>query len=337
MAWYDIPGVEQDVAISTRVRFARNIDGYPFPSRLDAVKAREMIGKVGQIMDKNGFQKLDFADVSRLTAESLVEKRYASPHFVRQSNPHALFLNEPCNLAVMVCEEDHLRIQCIQPGLSLQDALEGADKIEQLLDNAFEISFDGKLGYLTACPTNVGSAMRASVMLALPVLTDTGRIESMARSLEGMGLVLRGMFGEGSGAPCGMYQISNRPTPGVTEEEILEQLSSAVQRLIDAERNMRESRYGADPDGLLDACRRAEGALRHAHILSAGELLSLSGRLRAGIALGILPHIRMEALNALLVKAMPATLTLSADPHPKNDRERDILRAKMVQEGLFGA
>lgn len=337
MAWYEIPGVEQDIAISTRVRFARNIDGYPFPSRLDAVKARELIGKVGQLLDKNGFLRLDFADVSRLTAESLVEKRYASPHFVRQSNPHALFLNEPCNLAVMICEEDHLRIQCIQPGLALQDALEGADKIEQLLDNAFEISFDGKLGYLTACPTNVGSAMRASVMLALPVLTELGRIEAMARSLESMGLVIRGMFGEGSGASCGMYQVSNRPTPGVTEEETLEQLSSGVQRLIQAERNTREGRYGADPDGWLDVCHRAEGTLRHAHILTASELLSLSGKLRVGIALGILPHIRMEALNTLLVTAMPATLTLSADPHPKNNRERDILRAKTVQEGLFGA
>lgn len=337
MSWYEIPGVDQDVAISTRVRFARNIAGYPFPSRLDAPRAKEIIGKAASVLEKNGFIKVEFSDISRLMAESLVERRYVSPLFVKESLPHALFLNEPCNLAVMVCEEDHLRIQCIQPGLSLKDAYEGAEKIEGLFDSAFELSFEERLGYLTACPTNIGTAMRASVMLALPVLTEMGRLESAAKRLESMGLILRGMFGEGSGAMGGLYQVSNRREPGVSESEILEQLSVGVSMLLDAERGARESRYAADPDRWIDACHRAEGVLRHAHLLSASELLTLSGKLRCGIALGILRDMRMEDLNRLLVEAMPATLTLSADPHPKDERGRDILRAKTVRARLFGA
>ena len=336
MAWYEIPGVDQDVAISTRVRFARNVAGYPFPSRLDAPRAKELMSKAADVLEKNGFLKVDFSDISRLMAESLVEKRYASPLFVKESLPHALFLNEPCNLAVMVCEEDHLRIQCIQPGLSLKDAYEGAEKIEGLFDNTFELSFEERLGYLTACPTNVGTAMRASVMLALPMLTETGRMESAAKRMESMGLLLRGTFGEGSGAFGGLYQVSNRNTPGVSEEEILEQLTVGTTMLMDGEREARQSRYGADPDRWIDVCHRAEGILRHAHLLKATELLELSGKIRCGIALGLLPDVRMENLNRLLVEAMPATLTLSTDPHPKDERGRDILRAKTVRARLFG-
>lgn len=337
MAWYHIPGQEQDIVISTRVRFARNLAPYPFPSRLDAPRAREIITGVGEILEKNGFARHEFADISRAAAYSLVEKHYASPAFIKVSLPHALFLNEPCNLAVMVCEEDHIRLQCIQPGLALRDAYAGADKIEALLDGAFDMAFDGRLGYLTGCPTGLGTAMRASVMMCLPLLTETGHMEAMAVRLGEMGLTLRGLYGEGSGAAGYLYQVSNRTTLGVTEVETLDRVAEAVRQIIGCERHLRETVTGTELDKLTDRVCRAEGILRHAYRLSSSELLSLLADLRMGAAMGILPRIKVETLTALLIEAMPATLSVSADTPPRNDHERDILRAQMVKERLQGA
>lgn len=336
MSWYHIPGNEQDIVVSTRVRFARNLTAYPFTSRLDAQRAREIISRVGDVLEKNGFSRMDFADISRMTAQSLVEMHYVSPTFVRESLPHALFLNEPCNLSAMVCEEDHLRLQCILPGLSLRDAYAGAGKIESLLDERLPFAFDPRLGYLTACPTNVGTAMRASVMLCLPLLTSGKRLEALALQLNQMGLLLRGLFGEGTAASGKLYQISNRITLGLSEEDILDRLGMAVERLTASERSLRESMAGAELDKLTDRIRRAEGILRYAHALPTGEMLELLSDLRLGSSLG-LTDVRVETLTALLVEAMPATLTASASAPPKTDLERDILRAAVVKKSLFGA
>lgn len=337
MSWYHIPGNEQDVAVSTRVRLARNLTGYPFPHRLDAAGAKELINKVGAILEKNGFVRTDFADISRAAAGSLVEKRFISPRFARESLPHALFLNDPCNLSVMVCEEDHIRIQCILPGLAPRDAYEGACKVEALLDAAFEMAFDGRWGYLTACPTNIGTAMRASVMLSLPLLSAAGRMEALAHRLGQTGLCLRGSFGEGTSAAGCLYQVSNRVTLGVSEQEVLTALEDSAHGIIKTERGVRERIAGEELERLTDRILRAEGVLRHARMVSAKELLELLGLLRMGAAMGITPDVRVEALTALLVEAMPATLTLGVEPPPKTDTERDILRAKVVRERIFGA
>jgi protein-arginine kinase len=160
----------------------------------------------------------------------------------------------------MVCEEDHIRIQCILPGLSLKDAYEGAGKVEALLDHALELAFDETKGYLTACPTNLGTAMRASVMLSLPLLTAAGRMEQLALRLGQTGLLLRGLYGEGSAAAGCLYQISNRTTIGLTEEEIIRHLEESAKTLIEAERPCREGIVGADQDVLTDRIRRAEGS-----------------------------------------------------------------------------
>ncbi len=336
MSWYHIPGNEQDTVISTHVRFARNLTAYPFTSRLDAPRAREIVSCVGDILEKNGFSRVDFSDISRVTAQSLVEKHYASPLFARESLPHSLFLNEPCNLSVMVCEEDHVRLQCVLPGLSLKDAYAGAGKIEALLDGELEFAFDGHLGYLTACPSNLGTAMRASVVLCIPLLAAGRRVDALALQLDQQGLLLRGMFGEGSTTTGGLYRISNRMTLGISEEDILERLGNAADSLITAERRLRESLSGAELDRITDRVRRAEGILRFAHTLSTAEMISLLTDLRIGASLG-LTNIRVEVLTALLVEAMPATLTSGAVTPPKNDFERDILRAATVQKSLFGA
>jgi protein arginine kinase len=336
MSWYHIPGSEQDTVISTRVRLARNLTDFPFTSRLDAARARELVGRVGEVLEKNGFSRVDFADISRTAAQSLVEKHYASPAFVRESLPHALFLNEPCNLSVMVCEEDHIRLQCILPGLSLHDAYAGACKVEALLDSAFSLAFDQHFGYLTACPTNLGTAMRASVMLCLPMLSMGRRPEALSLQLGQTGLIMRGLYGEGTAAVGGLYQISNRATLGLTEEDILDRLARAAEQITATERHLRESVSGAELDKLTDRVCRAEGILRYAHSLTSAELIALLSDARLGAAMGILTGIRVEAMTALLVEAMPATLTLAQTNPPRSDHERDVLRARLVKERLFG-
>ena len=336
MSWYHIAGHQQDTVVCTCVRLSRNLAGYPFPARLDAVGAKAIIDLVGGVLEPNGFVRTDFADLTRAAAESLVEKRFISPRFARESLPHALFLNDACNLSVMVCEEDHIRIQCILPGFALQDAWKGAAKVEALLDGALELSFDPRLGYLTASPLHLGTALRGSVMLSLPLLGAVGRAEALGHQLDRTGLSLRGIFGDGSAAVGGLYRISSRATLGVSEEEILARLSEGVESVIQAERKAREGLTGGDLDRLTDRIRRAEGILRHAHILTAAEAVELMGLMRLGAAMGITRGIRVETMTALLTEALPATLTLGVEPPPKNRAEEDMLRARVVRERVFG-
>lgn len=336
MAWYHIPGNDQDVVISTRVRLARNLAEYPFVTRLDASRAKEIVNRMGNILEKNGFSRIDFSDISRGTAQSLVEKHYASPTFVSESLPHALFLNEPCNLSVMVCEEDHLRLQCMLSGFSLQDAYAGVGRIEAQLDEEITFAFDPQLGYLTGCPSNIGTAMRASVMLCLPMLTSGGRLDSLALQLGQMGLLLRGMYGEGRSSLGCIYQLSNRVTLGLTEEEIVERVFHAASEIMVMERRLRTSTGGVERDKLTDRIQRSEGILRYAHTLTSTEMLERLTDLRLGASMG-LNDVRVDTMTSLLIEGMPATLSLLHENPPKQDLEREIIRAKVVREKLFGA
>ena len=336
MSWYHVPGNQQDAVICTCVRMSRNLSGYPFPARLEAATAREIISKVSGVLDKNGFIATDFSEISRVAAESFAEKRFISPRYASESLPHALLLNDPCNLAVSVCEEDHVHIRCVLSGLALKDTYDGAVKVEALLDGALELAFDEKLGYLTASPAHIGTAMEVSVILALPLLAENHRMEGLARRIEQAGLFLRGLHGGENAFTGGLCRLSNRVTLGVREEEILEATESAVRLLTTAERDLRGGLRGEDLDRLTDRVRRAEGILRTAHLLAADETVDMLGLLRLGAAMGICHGIRVEVLTALLTEAMPATLTLGMDAPPKSRTEEDILRASVVRERIFG-
>lgn len=334
MAWYHIPGNEQDVVVSSRVRFARNLSGVAFASRMDTNGAERVLEEVGELLEGGGFAKTDFANISRVAAYALVEQHYASPAFIKVSLPHALYVNQPCHLSVMLCEEDHVRLQCIQPGFALRAAHEGASKIEQMLDAHLTFAFDERLGYLTQCPTNLGSGMRASVMMFLPMLGGSGRMEGLSAQLENMGVSVRGAFGEGTAASGHLYQLSNRLTLGVSEEDILSGLESVISHVMNTERELRGGVQGKAYDHLCDQVKRSLGILTHAHLLSAGEMLSLLSYVRLGVAMGMIEGVKIPTLTTLLVEAMPAMLSLTCDTPPENDRQRDLLRASFVREKL---
>lgn len=334
MAWYKTNGHNCDTVLSTRIRFARNLTGYPFGGRLGDEKATEIIDKVGGLLSENGFEKIDFKALSPAEAMSYVEKHYASREFADKASPRALMMNEPCGYAVMLCEEDHIRMQCILPGLALEDAYSSLCKLDDLIDQKFDIAYDENLGYLTHCPTNLGTGMRASVMMFLPALTMAGKIGALAAQLSKIGLTMRGLYGEGTAAEGSLYQISNQITLGITEENTLAKLSDVVRQIRDSEHALRDSITAEKNPSLVDRLCRAEGTLRHAFMMSSGEFLSLYADVRLGVGIGVIKGIDACTLDSLLVEVMPATLTLGAEKAPKTQKERDILRATRIKETL---
>lgn len=334
MAWYHTAGLSADTVISTRVRLARNINGYPFASKLDAERANEIIEKVSLPLEASGFRRINFSDISPIMATSYVERHYVSPEFATKESPHSLFLLEKAGIAVMVCEEDHLRIQSILPGLALEDAYKNAQSTEKRLDEDFDFAYSEQFGYLTHCPTNLGTGMRASVMMFLPALTRGGYMNSLANQLSKLGLTVRGLFGEGSGAAGCMYQISNQVTLGITEEETLRKLGDAVRQISESEEKARKSITGDAMERLTDRILRSEGTLKYAHLLSSSEFVNLFCDVRFGIALGIVTDVTYEQLGTLLAETMPATLTLGAESAPKTETARDKLRAQKVKKVL---
>ena len=335
MAWYNLSGESPDTVISTRVRFARNLTGHNFDSTLGEKGAREIIGKISDIFTPAlGFEHVDLDEKNKLEALSFVEKHFISREFAAKKTPHALLLSRKFNTAIMVCEEDHVRLQTILPGLALNEAYEDLCRFDDLLDSSVEIAYDEKLGYLTHCPTNLGTGMRASVMMFLPALTMANQIGGIAAQLSKIGLTIRGMYGEGSESRGSLYQISNQVTLGVSEEETIRKLGEITGQISNRERKLRTTLKEESFDSLKDKVFRAEGTLRYAHMLSSSETTELFSLVRLGVSLGIIEDVDYSTLSRILVETLPATLTLESEYRPKDETERDILRATKIKAVL---
>ncbi len=334
MKWYEMNGNYKDVVVSTRVRLARNLEDYPFEPRLDDASAREIIERLEKIYDKeHGYTAVNFQKLNETEALSWCERHLVSPEFARKKTPHTLFANEERQTYVMACEEDHVRIQSVQPGLALEKAYENALTADELLDAGAKIAYNEKLGYLTHCPTNLGTGMRASVMMFLPALTGRNQIRSLQNQLAKIGLTIRGMSGEGTAADGCLYQISNQVTLGISEEETLEKLKEVIASVSENERKLRESLKKNEPVQLKDRVRRAWGVLRYAELLTSAELLRLYADVRLGVVTGFV-EADLTKLDTVLFEGMPATLTLSGGHKIKDSLSRDEARAAMVRERL---
>lgn len=336
MSWYQKNGKEKDVVVSTRVRLARNLSSFPFEGRLTALKAEEIIKTVAPIFEADASYELrNMADLSHVQALSLCERHYISREFAEKSTPHALITNPAKDTAIMICEEDHLRIQCIKSGLAIEDAYEAAIEIDDLLDGALDYAYDERLGYLTHCPTNLGTAMRVSVMMFLPATTMANQIEALKQQLQKIGLAVRGLYGEGSEASGYLYQISNQVTLGITEEGTLKKVSDIVLQIADRERKLRKSVNTAALHKLMDRANRAEGIFRYARLLSSDEFLNLYADLRLGLSLEESKTLTYNMLDTLLFEAMPATVTLNGraknDDSLPDEYRRDLARAELVK------
>lgn len=333
MKWYTNQGNESQIVLSTRVRLARNLKDYPFPARLDSEERTKVCQKVRDVLQKDdadGLEYIEMKDLTSYQAVSLAEKHLISPEFASDSTGRALLLSKEEDISVMLCEEDHIRLQVIYPGLCLEDAYKKAAQLDDKLDSALEIAFDERIGYLTQCPTNLGTGMRASVMLHLPALRASSMVSRLASTVSKLGLTLRGAYGEGSEPVGDIYQLSNQVTLGISEEAAIKNLQSITAQIVKQEQQAREQLL--KDNGVIDKIYRAYGLLRSAHMLSCNEFTSLISLVRLGACAGLI-DVKLETLTRLLVQMQPATLNVESGK-ANNAQQRDLLRAQKVREAL---
>lgn len=333
--WYELRGEDGDTAVSTRIRLARNLEDFPFPVKLGAEERREVCEVIRSAASEvcPELFSVDMQSLSRAQIISLAERHLISPEFAAAPEGRVLLTTENESIGIMLCEEDHIRLQVMCAGLCLKEAYACADRLDKALNSRLRFAFDERLGYLTQCPTNLGTAMRASVMLHLPALTMTGRISRLASAVSKIGLVVRGCYGEGSGAKGDLYQVSNQITLGITEEVAIENLGRITAQIITQERAAAKELL-SDPS-VLDKVHRALGVLKSAYLLSGDELMDLASLVRMGAANDLLP-LPLESLNELMINMQPATLN-AACGKSLSPEERDVIRAQRVREALINA
>lgn len=330
-------GPEEGPVISSRVRFARNLYDTTFPCWASKEVCDrvwdDVVSAFDGVENHESFMRWRMDSLDPLERELLFERHLISAELVERKTGSGLFVSEDEGQAVMVNEEDHIRIQSLQPGLNLQKALEDADKLDNDLEKSLTYAFSTKLGYLTACPSNVGTGMRASVMLHLPGLCLTEEIKPVVNAVSKIGLAVRGLWGEGSEAAGHMFQISNQITLGKTEIEIVSHLDQIVMEVIEHEKNARLRLMETQEIRVHDHIGRAYGILAHAAMMSSNEALDLLSGLRLGIDLKLVPEITRHDIDQLFIKIHPAHLQKAAGM-VLSPEERDIKRAQLIRSFL---
>lgn len=338
--WTEASGPDADVVLASRVRLARNLENFPFPHLMTEAQAREVVNHV-----ELGVREINLmgvcppvelyrlAEAPALERLVLVEKHLISKELAQDARGKAVAISGDEAVSIMVNEEDHLRIQVLAPGLDLASAWDLASKVDDALEAKLPYAFHQGRGYLTACPTNVGTGLRASVMVHLPALVLTNQAGRLFNTLGQFGLAVRGYFGEGTEPIGNIYQISNQITLGRSEEEIIDHLNSVVQQVIGHERRAREHLSRQMKAQLEDRVGRAYGILTGARILPSDEAMRLLSDVRLGVELGILRTVEARTLNELMVASRPAFLQKLAGKE-LSPFERDLRRASLIRQRL---
>lgn len=325
MSMFEIHGGFTGLAASSRVRLARNLKGYPF--RLTEAQHKEIADKVFATLQNNPTIGSEFEKkqiIPRSTeASQLVEEHLISPELAQ--NGGWLIVSKDGGVSIMVGEEDHLRLQVIGTGLCPKECLQTADRIASLIEAELPFAYDARLGYLTACPTNIGTGLRASIMLHLPMLTATGEIGRMTGYAGSRGCAVRGAYGEGSKAVGGFYQISNQVTLGASAAELTDKLVETATTIIDAEKKAREQVRSQNEDGLRDRIYRAAGTLRSAYLIDTSEAVQCISDVLVGLQMGMLSGMDPQKLYELEQRIRPAMLTGAP-------QERDRKRAELLRD-----
>jgi protein arginine kinase len=330
--------LESDVTISSRVRIARNLEGFPFPFKLDGEMRRDVINRIKKTLIKKNllnikFNYIDMGTIEPINKQSLFEKHLISLDFLKDNRPSGLLTTADEKISIMLNEEDHLRIQCIFPGFDLFNAMNLSMDVENMLEKEHAFSFNSQYGYLTTCPTNIGTGLRASVMLHLPALVMTGYINHVIQNVLQLGLTARGMYGENSQALGNMFQISNQKTMGQSEESLVNNVNNIAGQIIQQEKNIRQQMYLQNKYKFEDKVLRALGILENARVISSDESLKLLSDVRLGLDMGIIKDISKDQLNGLFVMIQPGSLqkVVEKDIDPQ---ERDIQRARVIRHVL---
>lgn len=325
------------VVMQTRIRLARNLRKYPFPCRLNTAGKNEVVETVvSAIKNSNSplADDLDVLYVKDLTEAqriSLVESHLASPEFISDSAGRAIILSKNKEMSIMLNEEDHIRLQILKNGFNLDEAYDIADKLDTLLDENLDFAFDEKLGYLTQCPTNLGTGMRASVMLHLPALQRGKAVSRIAGNLSKLGLTIRGTYGEGTEPEGAMYQLSNQVTLGISEKSAIDNLKNITTQLVNQELNAQKRM--AESIETQDRISRSLGILKSAKSISCDEAMKLLSNVRFGINTGVIEDIELETIDKLISNIQPATMIVNKR-EDLSPQQRDILRAEYIQKAL---
>jgi len=335
--WLRGEGPHHQIVISSRVRFARNLRDRAFPgwakktertAILDLIRPR--VEELAEMQDS--FSEL-LQDLSALEKQVLVERHLISREHAAKGVGSAVVMNRRQTLSIMINEEDHLRMQSIRSGLQLKQAFKLVDKVDSALESKLEFAYDQRLGYLTACPTNVGTGMRASAMLHLPGLVLSEMINQVIQAVSKIGLAVRGLYGEGTEAMGNLFQISNQTTLGEKEDEIVSRLTKVIETIIGKEHDARQVLIQKKSNTLWDQIGRAYGVLTYAHAMSSKEALNLLSIIKLGVDLGTFPEDRRLPIDELFIDTQPAHLQKTSQ-QKLNAEERDHLRAQIIRERL---
>lgn len=338
--WMRGTGPESEIVISSRVRLARNIRTYRFMTKMDAAErtaCEQLIQQqVADAKVAQGGMYLPVHKLDPMDRKFLVERHLISKEHEDAQHPRSVIIGDNEAVAIMVNEEDHIRLQVLQSGFQLVEAWRLCTKIDDALEQRLDYAFSPQLGYLTACPTNVGTGMRVSVMLHLPALVITRHIEKVFQAVAKINLAVRGLYGEGTEASGHFYQISNQVTLGRNEEEIVKNVEQVIPTIVGYEHRARQTLLANDRKRLEDRVWRAFGLLKHAQLLASDEAMMMLSAVRMGVHLGLLPkELTMRTVNELFIFTQPAHLQkLTGKSLEATDR--DIRRAEFVRTKLNG-
>jgi protein arginine kinase len=322
------------IVLMTRIRLARNLAGKPFPGWSKQAQRAEILeacrAAVASTPPMKRSASAIVSELSDLEKQMLVERHLISRELSGSSEGSGVVINKDQTVSVMINEEDHLRIQVLRAGFQLKKAWSIINALDSELEGRLDYAFSSRLGYLTACPTNLGTGMRASAMMHLPALVISGQMEKVVRAVNQLGMVVRGLFGEGSDASGSIFQISNQTTLGESEEAIIKRLGSVLESIIEHELNARAKLLEGDSNKLFDKIGRAYGILQNSHQLTSTEAMNLLSLLRLGIDLGVFPEESRAIVDRLFIEAQPGHVQNTAK-HDLASNERDILRASRLR------
>jgi protein arginine kinase len=328
--WMNECDAHSDVVLSSRVRLARNVKDVVFPALMEDAQRERMCDAARDALAGSAYSLIRMGDLSKIDQLMLVERHLISPDLM--CSPYgAVLCSKDEQAAVMVNEEDHLRIQAFAPSLHLKDAQRKAFEIHGELEKTLDFAFDDALGFLTACPTNTGTGMRVSVMLHLPALTISRNIQSIVHAIGQFGLTMRGIYGEGTAAQGCIYQLSNQVTLGIMEEEIVSNIENAAQRLIEQERKVRAELF-TNRTLMEDRVYRAYGTMLYARRISIEEFMRLFSDVKLGVSAGVIDQVDQAALHTLLVELQPAGIQKCMGD--AKDMNIDEIRAQRLREKL---
>lgn len=335
--WLRAEGPESDIVISTRIRLARNVAGFPFMTQADDDIRRQLVDSLRTtIAATDCGQHLQFVDVAALDdidKQLLVERQLISRELAQSEGPRGVVIGEGEHVSIMLNEEDHVRIQVLHSGLALEKTWEQINDLDNSLEARTSFAFDEELGYLTACPTNVGTGIRVSVMLHLPALRITREIQKVHQAAQKINLAVRGLYGEGSQAMGDFYQISNQITLGCSEQDLLDNLAEVVPNILGYERRVRDLLCRDNKAQLDDQIARAMGILTSARSISSEETMHLLSSVRLGVNLGLVPEVTIATVNELFIHTQPSHLQ-KLHGGPLKTAERNVARAAYLRERL---